>query len=362
MSKKQVQAICEDSIPEILANGRLNGSFRMSQVISMILELDDVDRIFPKLREIQAALPARISSATIQGLLRTAFFIEPVVLPDCATTRFATRWQVGSSSDPRRASTDQCIEIFNTLSGEILDWITESGPAVLSDLLTNNMVAYEMPFEYENREGKIHRVENIMMIPEDVLSKVVGLRAELSRVEGNLSQVFQAAYKKKVAIKSYLTDRVLTGIHKTNREKRWEAHPDSVHFASRQRCMEIEYELISSICHFDGFPKAVYKVLIEKGVLDERNELARCPVTLETHIFADFANELLNPDHGRSAFQVGHMDPLKLDGNEWTDGHRHSNISWISADGNRIQGSQSVSQTRSMLKKIWHQYQLNDLL
>ena len=62
------------------------------------------------------------------------------------------------------------------------------------------------------------------------------------------------------------------------------------------------------------------------------------------------------PEQGRSAFQVGHLDPLKVEGNLWTNGHRPDNIGWISASGNRIQGSLSAEETREMLKRIWRAY------
>ena len=61
--------------------------------------------------------------------------------------------------------------------------------------------------------------------------------------------------------------------------------------------------------------------------------------------------------HGESTFQVGHMLPLK-------NGGRHSgdNIEWISDDGNRIQGSLNISDTRTMLQGIFERMSEKGLL
>jgi hypothetical protein len=74
--------------------------------------------------------------------------------------------------------------------------------------------------------------------------------------------------------------------------------------------------------------------------------------------FPLFREALLNPQHGKSDFQVGHLNPLKLDepGNN-VAGHTADNISWISGDGNRIQGSLSLSNVQQLLRKIAANYE-----
>ena len=73
--------------------------------------------------------------------------------------------------------------------------------------------------------------------------------------------------------------------------------------------------------------------------------------------FGDFESQLLSPTHGKSDFQVGHLDPLKLGASRAQGpGHSAANIAWISADGNRIQGSLSVTDVRELLKKIASNY------
>ena len=70
-------------------------------------------------------------------------------------------------------------------------------------------------------------------------------------VIGELTRAFDLAGKK-TEVKTYLTDRAQTGDYQTNREKRWESHPDGVQFAFRRDCLKIEHKLLSQICHFDG--------------------------------------------------------------------------------------------------------------
>lgn len=362
MTFREIRQICDGAIPKVGANGRLQGSFRMGPVVDGLLRMADAEETFPTLDQLRLLVSERTFNDLVQGILRASFFVEPVVLPDCTTTRFNTRWQLADLSDPRSATTETCVAMMNHLLGLVCSWIETDGAELLELMFKFNLVAYEMPIEYLSRDVPVHRLENVGLIDPKITRRVVKLRAALLNREDELSDVFQPVYKKKVAIKAYLTDRVLTGNHKTNREKRWEANPASVHFASRQACMEIEHSLISEICHFEGFPAHVLDELVDEGLIERGDRPRRCPVTLQPLNFDEFAEEVLNPDHGRSSFQVGHMDPLKLDGNEWSNGHRSENIAWISADGNRIQGSLSVEQTRELLKNIWTQYRAGGLL
>jgi hypothetical protein len=238
---------------------------------------------------------------------------------------------------------------------------SEEGRLILEGMSKCPMVPYELPIGYAKRSHPIHGVHNIDLIDTDLLRHVVGFRLFLLNPKDHRYLVFAAAYKRKIAVKTYLTDRALTGAHKTNREKRWEAHPDSVQFALRDTCLQIELVLVNQMCHFEGFPADLRDRLIEKELLLPM-EVARCPVTLLPLKFDDFSDEVLSPEQGKSAFQVGHLDPLKLDGNVWANGHRADNISWISADGNRIQGSLSVDEIRDLLRRVWAAYSEAGLL
>jgi hypothetical protein len=189
---------------------------------------------------------------------------------------------------------------------------------------------------------------------------------------GSQAGFFKAAYSK-IVVKSHLTDRVLTGGHKTNREKRWETHPGSVHFALRRDCLEIELALISQLCYFADFPPDLQQHLEEMGLLSLKQlqesglifgseRLSRCPITLEPLSFVEFREELLSPRHGKAAYQVGHIHPLKAASDNPYMGHTGKNISWISAQGNRIQGEYSVSETRELIIRISKNYQTAGLI
>jgi hypothetical protein len=168
---------------------------------------------------------------------------------------------------------------------------------------------------------------------------------------------FSTVLEDKIKVKTYLTDRVLTGEHKTNREKRWEVYPHSVHFATRRTCMAIEYTLIQQLCAFGGFPDQSRELLQAQGVLPAELPVFRCPVTLDPMSFSAFHDELMNPTHGKSDFQIGHLNPLKLDDPTGAaSGHAADNISWVSADGNRIQGSLGLAEVRTLLRRVADNY------
>lgn len=202
----------------------------------------------------------------------------------------------------------------------------------------------------------IHTIDNISFFWGDGVKQVYLFRQNLLNPNNhNYINFFSETYNK-IAVKSFLTDRVLTGSYKTNREKRWECHPSSVHFALRKECLEIEAKLIKQICHFDGFPSELRKLLTDKNIINFSNEITKCPITLDPLSFEKFQNGVLNPVMGKSAFQVGHLHPLKsIEDNEFS-GHTADNISWISLEGNRIQGELSVEETRELILRIITNY------
>lgn len=168
---------------------------------------------------------------------------------------------------------------------------------------------------------------------------------------------FRKVLEDKVRVKTYLTDRALTGEHKTNREKRWEAHPHSVQFAERRQCMAIEHVLMTQLCAFEAFPADFRRTLQDGNILPASVRIFRCPITLDRMSFAAFREEVMNPVHGKSGFQIGHLNPLKLDAqSEGASGHTADNISWVSADGNRIQGSMDLRDVRVLLRRIAANY------
>lgn len=301
------------------------------------------------------------------GILRHAFLIELVKLPGIETTKFRTRWDSLLQGDSRECSFADCLKIAHDLVSTLAEgWL--NNPQHLEGLnlfLGCNILPYELPIDYRDRPiatdtiTKIHRRNNITWIVDETVIRTLKLRQYLANPQTSPdSEFFKKVINNKIKVKTYLTDRVLTGVHKTNREKRWEVHPRSVHFALRRVCIEIEYKLITQLCAFQGFPESSRNILQKQGILPEEMEIYRCPITLDPLVFQDFKQELMSPTHGKSNFQVGHLNPLKLDDpNSIASGHTPENIAWISADGNRIQGNMSLEEVRTLLKRITHNYE-----
>jgi hypothetical protein len=213
---------------------------------------------------------------------------------------------------------------------------------------------YELPIDYIARTTPIHRADNVAWIWDDPeIAHTLLLRERLRdpRTVGELVTLFALAAKK-TEVKTYLTDRALTGASKTNREKRWEAHPDGVQFAFRRDCLKIEHKLMSQICHFDGFPVAMRTTLASASSIVTMELPARCPITRDTLDLGALRATLEHPEWGRSQFHVGHLNPLKGPGAGPEFGHTPANIAWISADGNRVQGSLSYAETMALLNRI----------
>ncbi len=347
--------------------------FSMNQIY-LVIRQNAAPHHLALYQAIQTALGEAASRKVIQGILRFAFFIEPVKTPKIESTKFAVRWGLEiSSSDPRFASYMDCLAIYDQLLIEIQTMLEDEVQRQLLHAFTDqSLIAYELPLDYvvRNRDQPIHRPENILFFWDDLPHKVAGLRKWLRG--SSQSGFFKAAYSK-IVVKSYLTDRVLTGEHKTNREKRWETHPGSVHFALRRDCLEIELALISQLCYFADFPRDLQQQLEEQGLLSlaqlqesgliiGTERVSRCPITLEPLSFVEFRAELLAPRHGKATYQVGHIHPLKAVSDNPYVGHTGKNISWISAQGNRIQGEYSVAETRELIIRISQNYQATGLI
>lgn len=313
--------------------------------------------------ELRQKLSAKTASAALQGLLRSVFFIE-LVKENISSTKFALRWSASLSGDPRFASYDECLSLFDSLVRELREVIEqERGVPLLRFLRGPLLLPYEVPLDYRERRlaRSMHVADNLGWVCDDLARRVVELRAFLLDPQRNpQAKAFAAAYDK-IRVKMYLTDRVLTGEYKTNREKRWETHPASVHFALRRQCWNIETTLIAQICHFEGFPPQLAQALEESQLIAFGERPFRCPITLEPLRFDEFARELTSPTHGKSNFQVGHLNPFKAvpaedENGQIEGGHTARNVSWISSDGNRIQGALSLVQTRALLQRIADNY------
>jgi hypothetical protein len=299
------------------------------------------------------------------AILRHAFLIELVKIPKIETTKVRVRWFEQLTDDQRYCSFDECLAIAAGLLTELMEWSAVAAHDELLKLFFEyGSLSYEVPLDYRERPvrdddaTRIHRLGNLFWVFDGLILRTLKLRRFL--VEPATSpdvEFFRRVLDDKIRIKTYLTDRALTGLFKTNREKRWETHPHSVQFATRRTALEIEYVLITQLCSFEGFPPESRETLQAEGILPAELQTFRCPVTLEPMSFPLFRDALLNPRHGKSGFQVGHLNPLKLDepGND-AAGHTADNISWISEDGNRIQGSLSLNSVQQLLRKIATNY------
>jgi hypothetical protein len=296
------------------------------------------------------------------SILRNAFLIELVKVPKIESTKFRVRWFNQLNNDPRYCSFDECLLIAQDLLVTLPDWLGNAAHAeCLALSFSYGMIPYESPLDYVSRstqQNRLHQRGNLVWFYDDLVLRTLKLRKYLTDVSTSPDrQFFRTVLSDKIKVKTYLTDRVLTGEYKTNREKRWETHPKSVHFAERRVCMAIEYALVTQICAFDGFPSTSLAQLQAANILPQNLSTALCPITGDALSYEAFRNQLLNPTHGKSDFQVGHLNPLKL-GNEFDEvaGHTSENISWISADGNRIQGSLSLDDVRILIQRMSKNY------
>lgn len=315
------------------------------------------------LLSIESNFDSNINKKLRQAIIRFVFLIELVKVPKIETTKVRVRWFPQLNGDPRFCSFEECCEIFVSVYQQLLVWLSdEKNINLIIDEINNSLISYEIPLDYIHRPEsgeRIHTASNIGWVTEEEYFTAVFLRKYLlCNLEYEEDRkFFKDVLSKKIKVKTYLTDRVLTGEYKTNREKRWEVHPNSVHFALRKTCMAIEYKLTSQIFSFENFPVSLKEQMISDGYVTIIDNDSLCPVTGGLFDYIKLMDELNNPVMGKSDFQVGHMNPLKFDSEDEESGkHEASNIGWISADGNRIQGSMSLADTRNMIKEIKQKY------
>jgi hypothetical protein len=352
-----------NSIPDIFSSITSTERFNMSQLIRAIHASGH-----PVFRDVYYSLTAQIPMKTADyvftGLIRNAFLAELVIkTKKGGATKMKPRWEV--SQELRNASYEECELIFTSLNNALkMSLQDKSVIELLSLLIKHHAVAYELPIDYKERriDVPIHRNDNIYFFFSELPYRVAKLRVGLSgTLSSGLQKIIDEAYDK-VRTKAYLTDRAQTGEFQTNREKRWEHDPAGPQFAYRRYCMEVEYELVREIFYLDGVPTELINLRerFEKTELLIRPNTVpiRCPITLEPLHFDEFKKEMLNKKHGKSYFHVGHIDPLA---SIEKSGHKGENISWISEDGNRIQGKLTMSEVRDLLRRIAKNYQENGI-
>lgn len=326
---------------------------------------------------LSTCLSERKSAIILTRIARISYMIEPVN-SNITSTKFACRWSdnaplyftFGSAGDPRNATFLECDEIALHLLQQMMRSLNNvEHVATLNMSIDHGVISHELPIDYvDSHPGvrRIHQPGNVDWSWNGPAEATVRLRSWLLDQVGimapglnaTVSAVMLAAIKQKIGVKTYLTDRAQTGPYQTNREKRWESHPASVQFASRAAASAIERELLEQICFFEEFPAEARDEALIEGLIRYR-EVTRCPITLDPLKFSEFSTEVLTPSHGRSKFQVGHLNPLKTVGRT-TDaaGHTAQNIAWISAAGNRIQGDLPLADARYLVQHISNNYRL----
>lgn len=288
------------------------------------------------------------------ALIRFSFLIE-LVKDDVSSTKFEYRWTHRLAEDVRQASFDECLAIYTKLLKDILEF-EEYFDLVVSIVNTSTIsVAYDVPLDYIKRfpeNDKIHTLENIEWIESQLVSDIVLTRTLLFDDTYNSDKEVFERIKSKVKVKSYLTDRALTGVNKTNREKRWETHPQSVQFALRKDCYQIENKLFLQVCTFLNAPDGLVENLKESNQIDPDFIVFKCPIIGRVVDYNEFKESVMHTVHGKSNYQVGHMNPLKSV-SDGVFGHTAANISWITEDGNRIQGSLELTEVKDLLNEIF---------
>lgn len=352
----------QQTIESIVEAERFSMSALASRVWPLVEAHGEIAQLVPRLRE---RLGQHYNSLAF-AILRNVFLIELVKVPAIETTKFRVRWCNQLEQDPRRCEFSECINLARELLAELSNgWLDiPENDEMLRLSFGHSLLPYEVPLDYQDRprEGstaRIHRCGNLRWTSTSTMLRTLKLRKYLTDPATSPDAFFfRKVLGDKIKVKTFLTDRVLTGEHKTNREKRWEVHPSSVHFANRRTCLAIEYTLIQQLSAFEGFPSRSREMLQAQGILPATLIEFRCPITLDPMSFPAFREEIMNPTHGKSDFQVGHLNPLKLDDpNATASGHSPENISWISADGNRIQGSLALAEVRTLLRRVASNYE-----
>ena len=303
----------------------------------------------------------------VAGLVRFSFLIELTNLK-VGSTKMKTRWlpgnilmpQLGSfepvqgtfapNSDPRAATFDECVGIFVKSCNMVCDGIAKdpSVKALIHDLNKLRRIPYEFPLSYvDASRDPVHRTANVCWIVNDDLRWLLKARRILRNATRDVMTGIRKVERSKLEVKVFKTDRALTGKDKTNRAKRWEVLDGDFQHAPLEKCWSAERKLITDLVDFQDFPTTLKGSFIRETLIQPDTSPTLCPVTFEPLVYDDLVESILNPTHGRSQYQVGHLHPLKQEGK-----HDGANVCWQSADGNRIQGDLTVDETHRLLDQI----------
>ena len=363
---------------KVLENITKNKIFRIQDAYEYILNEIQEKNLDIKKQFLKIVSEKRFKEI-VKNLIRNIFYIE-AVNRDITSTKFTYRWlpindkfSNFSCEDSRGCTYEECLKIFEKLLNNLLIKLNDKKYLnILNLFMENSILPYEIPLDYKNTsKDKIHTDDNIIWVDDPIIENITKLRMSFKQLDyefnvdengikkERIGNILNKILSDKIKIKTYLTDRAQTGKYQTNREKRWEAHPDSPQFSSRTDSLKIEYTLLVDLIYFENFPEKIKSELVNLKIIpSKKNEFTKCPITLEKLNFKTMVYATYFPVHGKAEYQVGHLDPLKGDVNK--HGHKHTNIGWTSRDGNRIQGHLSLEDTQSLLKKIFLNYNLKN--
>jgi len=336
-------------------------------------EIDNLEEpLFSDLIQLKNSMTTRGYKYTLECLGRFAFCIELTNL-SITSTKMKTRWVSGMitktrpgtfenyegefapSHDERSNTFENCYLIFSKCVSLLKE--SDQHKLVMENLSYNKNrgTPYEAVFTYTNPVlDVVHDVHNICLVTLDNINWLVKARPIIQPIIGLDSNGDKTKINEKIATKCYKTDRSQTGEVQTNRAKRWECLEADFQHATLEQCWSVERKLLADLSCFEGFPIDTKQSLIDLGLINDNQKNTLCPITFQPMLYTDFQG---GAAHGESKFQVGHMDPLKSGGS-----HEGSNIEWISYNGNRIQGSLSVGETRAMLINIFNKMRENNLI
>lgn len=164
--------------------------------------------------------------------------------------------------------------------------------------------------------------------------------------EATLAQYFRKnspGIYRKVQLQVRRTPRRQTGKYKTNRQSRWKLTPQHPDYTAPDQIPRIEAKLFATSLEFDNAPSPPEEVAAAAAAILGHGAQAggyRCPVSGRSLSFKELVKESKKPQHGRSAFHVGHVRPKARGGVNTPD-----NTYWTSDLGNRIQGDRILADT-----------------
>jgi hypothetical protein len=320
----------------------------------------------------------------------------------CNKTPYVDRWYTDpetshlTMNDPRYASREECILVFETLLALLLE--AQDIPSPLPQAVdpietvlgrpfqpqsltcvhtgrpisgrdikralgytTGTLGTYEIPVSYRvelNTEGRHNHANVGWMKPLHInyaLRKI--LRADFKRIGASTGAISTAFDK--IQVKSYCTDKQTMPPFFSNRDIRWATWPSSPQYASRYQCAMIEMELMAELYECEGAPE------LDKGLASAIEEARggpfqpgtrRCFITGRLLRYDDYVEGAVNAEGGKSSFNVGHIMPLTRGGQ-----HQWDNVAWSSDDGNRIQGNDTLAEIEVTLFDAVQYYVQRDM-